>query len=78
VATLVDAISHSNDAGKNGNHPSEELAKYGYRPDMDYKSIFIHPSIYIHPSIHPWATHTENQIKNSGDFYFLFFPHIWQ
>ncbi len=45
-------------------HPKEDLAKFGYKSEMKYKSL----SILLY-----FCLHNENQIYESGDFYFIFF-----
>ncbi len=55
------------DVEKGGNHPQEDLAKFGYMPSLKYKYLII--LLYF-------CLHTENQVSNSGNSYF-FSPHFW-
>jgi hypothetical protein len=46
------------------NHPQEDLAKSGYKPDIKYKPLII--LLYV------WL-HNDNHIYESGDFTSFFF-----
>jgi hypothetical protein len=49
---------------KSDDHWLEDLAKYGYKPEIKYKSLIT--LLYV------WL-HNENQIYESNDFYYFFF-----
>jgi hypothetical protein len=48
-----------------GNHPYKDLAKYGYKLDMKYKSLVI--LLYFGYTLQP-------KYKNLARFLFFFFP----
>jgi hypothetical protein len=53
---------------KSGDHPWEDLVKYGYKLSMKYKFLIILLLLL----------HTENQLQKSDNSYFFFPPHLWQ
>jgi hypothetical protein len=52
-------------AKESGDHPSEDLAKSGYKPDMKYKCLIS------------LVTHTEKKIMKNLGIFKTFFSHFW-